>query len=136
MSLGHIVACLHQHADGGRRRVPDRDLVFLDYPVPRACGETALVDHGRDAVRARREHPVRRAGHPAGVGGAPVDVVRMHVQHELAGGVVAQHRLVDVDSAFRLARRARRVVHDRRVFGAGRHDLERLRRGGHQLVPR
>ena len=49
-----------------------------------ASVELGLVHDDRDAVRERRDDPVRGARHPAGVGGAPEDVVGVQVERQRA----------------------------------------------------
>ena len=132
--LRELRAGLHQHPDGRRRGVPDRDLVVLQDLVPLAGAEPALVDDLRDAVRPRGRHAVGRAGDPAGVGGAPVDVVRVEVQAPLAGEVVLDDGVVAVDCALRLAGGAGGVVHDRVVVARRRERPELVRRIAHQRV--
>ena len=83
----------------------------------------------RDAVRERRDDAVGRAGHPAGVGGAPEDVVGVEVERELARDVVRDDRAVHVHRALRLAGGAAREVQERGVLRVGRPDLEPVGRG-------
>ena len=54
----------------------------LEDPVPALGVEVALVDDAGHAVGERGDDPVRRAGDPAGVGGAPEDVVGVQVERE------------------------------------------------------
>ena len=91
----------HQHAQRGRRRVPDADPLVLEDAVPALGVEVGLVDDARHAVGERGDDPVGRAGHPAGIGGAPEDVVGVEVERGAAGGVVGDDRVVDVDGALR-----------------------------------
>ena len=51
-------------------------------PYQRAASKSASSMTHRDAVSQRRDDAVRRAGHPARVGRAPEDVVRLQVQRE------------------------------------------------------
>ena len=94
-----IRARFHQHADRGRSRVPDRDTAVGDGLVPAPRVELRLVHDEGDAAGQRRNDPVGDAGNPAGVGGAPVDIARGQVEGEATGGVVDEHRLVDVQCA-------------------------------------
>ena len=77
-------APLHERANGGRRRVENRDAVALDEPpepiLLRPVGR-AFVHQHRRAVRERTVHDVAVAGHPADVGRAPVDVFVPQVEH-------------------------------------------------------
>ena len=70
----------------------------LEDPVPALGVELGLVDDAGHAVRERGDDAVGRAGDPAGVGGAPEDVVGVQVERDAAGGVVGDDRLVDVDA--------------------------------------
>ena len=112
-------AGLHQHADRGRRGVPDGDpLRPARMPYQRSASNSPSSTMLVTPLRERRDDAVRRAGHPAGVGGAPEDVVRVQVERELAGGVVRDHRLVHVHRALRRAGRAAGEVQQRQVLGS------------------
>ncbi len=77
--LHRRVAGLHQRADRGRRGVDDVDLVLVaNLPEPRHARVVRhALEHQRGgAVRERPIDDVAVAGHPADVGGAPVDVAR------------------------------------------------------------
>ena len=125
----------HQHPYGRRGGVPHRHLVLLDHLVPCAGPEAALVDELGESVGPGREHPVGSAGHPAGVGGAPVHVVLVQVERPLPGGVLLHHGLVPVNRALGLAGGARGVVHHRVVVLARLHGVEVGRGLAHLLVP-
>ena len=71
---------LHQHPDRRRRRVPDGHPLLLKGPVPALRIVFALVDDAGDAMQQRRDDAVGHSRDPAGIGGAPVDVVGMQVQ--------------------------------------------------------
>ena len=72
---------LHQHAHRRRRGVPDASPARSSrIRYQRSASNSRLVDDARHAVRERRDDPVRRAGHPAGIGGAPEDVVGVEVE--------------------------------------------------------
>ena len=108
--LHRLVARLHQRADRGRRGVEDVDLVLVDdLPEPR---HGRIVRHAFEhqrggAVGERPIDDIAVAGDPADVGGAPVDVAVVIVEHVLVG-----HRGVDqiaaggVQHAFRPSGRA------------------------------
>ena len=100
MLAGHIRTDLHHHAHRRRCRVPDAHAFFLEDPVPAFGIELALVDDAAHTVHERRHDPVRRAGHPAGVRGAPEDVVIVQIERHPAGHEVREHRLVRVDAPF------------------------------------
>ena len=102
--LGDIGADLHQHADRGRRGVPDGDLLILQDAIPALGIELGLVDDQRHAVGERRDDAVGRAGHPSGIGRAPEDVIRMQIERELAGDVMGDDGLMHVDGALRSSR--------------------------------
>ena len=61
--------------------------------VPALGVEVRLVDDAREAVRERRDDAVRGAGHPARIGRAPEDVVRMEVEREARGRVMSDDGL-------------------------------------------
>ena len=86
---GDVLAPLHEGADRGRRGVEDRDAVLLDDLPPAALVRgvrRALVHHLGRAVGQRSVDDVGVAGHPADVGGAPVDVgVRVDVVDDRVG---------------------------------------------------
>ena len=76
----------------------------LQDAVPGLGVELRLVDDAGHAVGQRRDDAVARAGDPAGIGGAPEDVVIVQVERVAAGDVVGDHRLVHVDGALRACR--------------------------------
>ena len=131
--LHRLVAGLHQRADRGRRGVEDVDLVLVDdVPEPRIVGivRHALEHQRGGAVGQRPVEDVAVAGDPADVGGAPVDVavvivehvlMRHRREHEIAAGGV-QH-------ALGLAGRARRVEDEQRILRV--HVLARAFRRHH-----
>ncbi len=134
-----LVAGLHERADGGRRRVVDADAVALDdlpVPRPRRVLGRALVHDAGGVVRERAVDDVRVAGHPAAVGGAPVDVVGADVEHPLVG----HHRAEQVAGrgvadALRLRGRAARVEQVEHVLGAHRLGLALGGGARHGVVP-
>ena len=118
--LHRPVARLHQRADRGRRGVEDVDLVLVDdFPEPRVARIIRhAFEHQRGrAVRERSVDDVAVAGDPADVGGAPVDVAVVIVEH-----VLVRHRGVDqiaaggVQHALRFSGRARRIENEQRVL--------------------
>ena len=123
MPDGPLRPGLHQHPQRGGGGVPDRDVLLGEDPVPAVRVHFLLVHNARHAVAERGEDAVGRPGHPAGIGGAPVDVVRMQVQREGAGRVVGGDGVVDVDGALGRAGGAGREVQQGHVLGPGRHDL-------------
>jgi len=103
----------HEHAQRRGGRVPDVDLLFLEGAHPGGSVVVAAELNLRHAERPRREHSVARAGDPARIRGAPVDVVRPQVEHVARGLTDEGKRAVSVHDALRLARRAGGVVQDR-----------------------
>ncbi len=135
--LHRVVAALHQRADGGRRGVEDVDLVLVAH-FPEARGGRIVrhaLEHQADgAVRERPVDDVAVAGDPADVGGAPVDVAVVIVEHVLVRDRGVDHVAAGgVQHALRLAGRAGRVEDEQRILRAhllagavGRHALGRL----------
>ena len=119
-----FAAGFHQHADRRRRGVPDADALVLQDAVPALGVELGLVDDHRHAVQQRRNDAVGHAGHPARVSGAPEDVAGMQVERVQAGGVVREHRFVDVDRALRPPGGAAGEVQQRHLVGARGHAVE------------
>ena len=131
------IARLHQGADRRRCRVEGVDLVLVDH-LPEA-GVRRIVGHALEhqrggAVAERSVEDVAVTGHPAHVGGAPVDVAVVIVEH-----VLVRDRGIDqvaarcVQNALGLAGRARRIEDEQRILGAdlfaravGRDALRRL----------
>ncbi len=84
--LDRLVAVPHQGADRGRRGVEDADLVLVDHLPEARDGRVVrhALEHQRDrAVGERAVDDVAVAGDPADVGGAPVDVAVVVVEHVL-----------------------------------------------------
>ena len=120
-----VVAPLHERPDRGGRGVEDRDLVLLDDLPPAALVRgvgRALVDHLGRAVGQRSVDDVGVAGHPADVGGAPVDVgLGVHVVDDrVRVGRLRQVAARRVEDALRLPRGARRVEDEQRVLAVVR----------------
>ena len=128
------VAGLHQRADRGRCGVEDVDLVLVDdLPEPRigrVVGH-ALEHQGGGAVRQRAVDDVAVPGDPADIGGAPVDVAVVIVEHVLVGHR-GEHEIAagGVEHALGRAGRSRRVEDEQRILGA--HRLARTL-GRHRL---
>ena len=72
----------------------------------------------------RRDDAIRRAGHPAGIGRAPEDIVGVQIENIFAGHVVHQHRIVDVDGPLGHAGGAAGEVQQGHVLGIGRRNRE------------
>jgi hypothetical protein len=87
----------------------------------------AVHQHGH-AAGERRDHAVGNARHPARVGGAPVHVAVLQVEHPARRGEVHRHGGVRVQHALRQAGRAAREVQQRVVLGRRPHRLEIRRR--------
>ena len=128
-----FVAALHQRADRGRRGVEDVDLVLVDHvPEPRIVRIVRhALEHQRGrAVRQRPIEDVAVAGDPADVGGAPVDVAVVIVEH-----VLMRHRRehqiagAGMQHALGLAGRSRRIENEQRIFRV--HRLARALRRHH-----
>ncbi|OIQ79942.1 hypothetical protein GALL_383180 [mine drainage metagenome] len=133
---GEIVAQPHEAADRRRRGVPDGHVLVLQDPVPPLGVELGLVDDARDAVRERRDDPVRRPRDPPRVGGAPVHVVRVQVEGEPPGRVMHHDGLVDVHGSLRGPRGAAREVQQGRGLRSGGRDPVRVGGVGHQVGER
>ena len=119
--LHRLVAALHQRADRGRRGVEDVDLVLVDdVPEPRIVGVVRhALEHQRGrAVGERAVEDVAVAGDPADVGGAPVDVAVVIVEHVLMRHR-GEHQIAagGVQHALGLAGRARRIEDEQRILG-------------------
>ena len=138
MTLRVLGAPLHERADRRRRAVQDRHAVAGDDLPPavlvRRAGR-ALVEHAGRAVGERPVDDVAVAGDPAGVGGAPVDVVVLQVEDPAVGGrhpgQVAAGR---VEDPLGLPGRARGVEDVERVLGAHHLGLALGGLRGHELV--
>ncbi|MCY1397908.1 hypothetical protein D9M71_129280 [compost metagenome] len=120
MRAGQLVAGLDQQADGGRRGVPDADLLASEDAVPAHRVEVGAVDHAGDAEQQRGEDAVGGAGDPAGIGGAPEHVVRVQVEGVPGGDQVGQRRAVHVQRALGRAGGAAGEVQQRGAVGGGR----------------
>ncbi|EON25613.1 acetyl-CoA synthetase [Nocardioides sp. CF8] len=136
---GDVVAPLHERPDRGGRGVEDRDAVLRDDLPPAALVRgvgSAFVHHLRRAVGERSVDHVGVAGHPADVGGAPVDVVVLEVEDRPVrvgrAGEVAAGRVQD---ALGGAGRAGGVHDVERVLGVVHRRVVLGRRGVHDVVP-
>ena len=122
VGAAHIILTFaHQRADRRRRSVKDRDLVLVDHlPKPRRVGivGNAFEHQGRGAVRERTVKDIAVPGHPADIGGAPVNLALAVVEN-----VFVRHRRIDEIAAgrmqdpFRLTGRARSVKNEQRILG-------------------
>ncbi len=136
--LDRIVAVPHQGADRGRRGVDDLHLVLVD-DLPEARDGRVVrhaLEHQRDrAVGERAIDDVAVAGDPADVGGAPVDVAVVVVEHVLVGQRdVDQIAAGGVQHALGLAGRARGVEDEQRVLGVHRLGRAVRRSFGHHPI--
>ncbi len=137
--LHRRLALAHQGADRGGRRVEDVDLMLVDH-LPEAAGVGivghALEHQGRGAVGERSIDDVAVAGDPAHVGGAPVDVAVVIIEH-----VLVRHRGEDdvaagrVQHALGFTRRTRGVEDEERILGIHRLGRALGRHLGGDLVP-
>ncbi len=116
-----VLALAHQRADRGRRGVKDRDLVLVDdLPKARRVGIVGhtLEHQRRGAVGERPVEDVAVPGHPADIGGAPINLALAVVENVFMG-----HRRIDeiaagrVQHPFGLPGRARGVKDKQRVLG-------------------
>ena len=119
--LHRRLAFAHQGADGGGRGVEDVDLVLVHH-LPEAAGvgvgRHALEHQRGGAVGERAIDDVGVAGHPAHVGGAPVDLARLVVEHQFVGEAGPDHVAAGgVQHALRLAGAAGGVQDEQRVLG-------------------
>ena len=132
-ALRDLPAELHEGADGGGRRVEDRDPYFsmISHQRP-GCGVVgrALVEHLGGAVGERAVDDVAVAGDPADVGGAPVDVgLGVQVEDVLVGERdLREVAAGGVQDALRLAGRAAGVEDEQRVLGRERLGARARRR--------
>ena len=136
--LRRTATSLDQRADRGRRGVEDRDLVLRDR-LPEAAGvrirRNALEHDFRRTDGERAVRDIRVSGHPADVGRAPEDILRLDVEHPAH----RQHRPQQVAAGavlhpLRLAGRARRVEDEERVLGADPFRLAGVGLLGDELV--
>ena len=109
--------------------------LVLQDAVPGRRVELRLGDHAGHAVGQRRDDAVAGAGDPAGIGGAPEDVVVVQVERVMAGDVMRHHRLVHMDRAFRPAGGAAGEMQQRVILRIGRRNDEVGALPVHQAVP-
>src|SRR5690606_27141740 len=74
----------------------------MDGAIPAVGVELGLVDDAGHATGEGGDDPVGDAVHPAGVGGAPVDVAGVEVEGVPGGDVVVEDGLVGVHGALGL----------------------------------
>ena len=92
VAVDELIPGLDESTNGGGGGVEDGDSVFLDHlPETTEVGEIrgTFIHHLGRTHRKGAVNNVAVAGDPADVGGAPVDVVILHVEDVLAGGVGA-----------------------------------------------
>ena len=141
VGFGHrLVALAHQGTDGGGRGVVDVDLVLVHHlPVTGGVrvGGHALEHQGGGAVGQRPVDDVAVAGDPAHVGGAPVDVAVLIVEHVLVGqGALQQVAGGGVHHALGLAGGAGGVQGEQRVLAVDPFRFAvRVRLGERVVVP-
>ena len=144
-----VIARPHQRADRGGRGVEDVDLVLVAY-LPEAAGVRIgrhAFEHQRGrAIGQRSVDDIAVSGDPAHIGGAPVHIALVIIEH-----VLMRHRGPDeiaagcVQHALGLAGGAGRVKDEQRVFrvhflpaGKSASRVHRLpdtrRRGRHQSI--
>ncbi len=127
VGVGDLAAQLHERPDQGRSGVIDCDTVFFDdleMPVLVGRIRCALVEDFGDAVGQWAVHAVGVPGDPADVGGAPEHVaLGLDVENRMHRvGTLGEIAAAGVHDALGLARGARGVEQEQRVFG-----VERLR---------
>ena len=125
-SLGDAGAHFHQHADGGRRGVPNRDFLVLQDAVPPFGVKLGLIDDQRGAVGERRDDAVGHSGHPSRIGRAPEHVIRMQIERELAGDMMSDDGLMHVHGAFRSPGGAACEMQQRHVCWSRPYRVERV----------
>ncbi|KAF5036627.1 hypothetical protein DSECCO2_573070 [anaerobic digester metagenome] len=122
-----LVTVAHEHPDGGRGGVEDRHPEVLDQPPVGAGVRVVRRPLGDDDGRADGERAVDDitvAGDPAGVGGAPEDVVLLDVEDALRRVVGPDHvASARVHDPLRRPGRAARIEDEERVFRV--HHLRR-----------
>jgi len=133
-----LIAHRHQGADRRGGSVESVDLVLVHH-FPAAAGigvgGDALEHQGDGAVGQGAVDDVGVAGHPAHIGGAPIDLALAIVEHVLEGhGRLQQVAAGGVQHALGLAGGAGSIEDEQRVFGV--HGLRRAIGVGasHQLV--
>ena len=119
--LHRPVALAHQGPQGRGGGVEDLDLMLVDHlpeaAVVRIVGH-ALEHQGGRAIGQRAIDAIAVAGDPADIGGAPEDLARPVVEHQLMGpGHPEQIAPRGVQHPLGLTRRARGVEDEQRVLG-------------------
>ena len=100
--------------------------------IPAFGVEVGLVDDHGHAVGERRDDAVGGARHPAGIGGAPEDVLGMKIEHVFAGDVMGDDRVVHMDGALGRSGGAAGEMQQRHVLRLRARDFEPVRSGGHR----
>ncbi len=139
MTTGIAFAPFHERADRCRRGIEDRDLVPLDdipEPVRLRPVRRPLVHQRRCAIEQRAIDDVRMAGHPADIGGAPVDIVVAQIEDH-PGSVVRPDHVPRkrMEDPLRLAGRAGCIEDIEGMLAVERLGRVDDRRRLHQLVP-
>ncbi len=111
-ALHRPIALAHQGADRRGRGIEDVDLVLVD-DLPEARGIRIVrhaLEHQRGgAVGQRPIDDIAVAGHPADIGGAPVDIALVIIEDVLMGpGDIDQIAAAGVQHALGLSRSSRR----------------------------
>ena len=134
-----LVAPFDERANRGRRRVEDADVILLDHlPEAIVLGEIrrAFVHHDRRARQQRSVHGVAMPGDPADIGGAPVDVFVLQVEHPPHRHQhVRQVPAGRVHDALGLAGGAAGVEREQRMLAVELRGLAFRALRGNQLVP-
>ena len=134
-----LLALGHQGADGGGCGIEDADLVLVHHLAHAVGGRVVGHPFEHEGGGAIGERPVDQVGvtrDPAHVGGTPVDVLFVIVEHVLEGeGGIDQVAARGVQHSLGLAGGARGVEHEQGILGA--HGLGRAIRagGGDGIVP-
>ena len=134
-----LIAPFDKGADGRGRGVEDGDFVFVDdlpEAILRGKIRRTLIHQRGDAVLQDAVDNVGMAGDPSNIRSAPVDVVVLEIEDQLAGEI-GLHRIAagGVHQPFGLAGGAGGVEDVQRILCI--HGLRRTlrRRGRHQLMP-
>ena len=134
-----LITLAHEGADRGWCAVEDRDLqLFNNGPPAIPCGRIGrpLIHHLRCAVTQRAVDDVAVPGHPANIGGAPVDIIGLDVEDgAMSKGGAEQVAGAGVHDPLRLRRGAARIEKVEQLFGRHRIGWTLRRLARHKLVP-
>ncbi len=116
-----LLAHSHEHPDSSRGSIEDGDAILLDEIPPGARGRiigSRLCDERGSAVQERAVDTVTVTGDPAGIGGAPVDVIISDIKDVLRR-IVGADRIptAGVHDALRRSGGAARVEDEERILG-------------------